>query len=241
MLILWSFEVSVHVQDPSVSNFLHMSCCVAKLYIIWNSSPLPLQCYVGPVRRFSLCPVFPAPPGPHMFLVPVSPAPLLLGSAQALNFQLESVHCCIFLALSLCPLLHHFCHLPLCIPVASQGPAPTESPQSPGLRSWGYSAGQRQELCGCPTSSDCPWRRQRRMWSCSWWAFRRCRERSPCWGRSSSEKKRGGRLGCGGSELGCQRSSGLTRCPGPQEQEAMHQVGSCNRLEGKSSKGRDSH
>lgn len=206
---------------------------------MWSFSSLPLQCCGGPVRRFSLCPVFPALPGPRMFSVPDLPARLPLGSAQSLNFQSESVHCCTSLAPSPCPSLHHFCHLPPRIPAALRGPAPTELPRSLGLRSRGYSAGQWREWSGCPVSSDCPWRRQKKRWSCSWWAFPCCRERSPCWGQSSSEKTCGGRSGCGGSEMECQRSSGLTRCPGPQEEEAAHQAGSCNRLEGKSSKGRD--
>lgn len=43
--------------------------------------------------------------------------------------------------------------------------------------------------------------------------------------------RRDERPGCGGSGPVCQRSSGLIRSPGLQEEEATHQAGSYNRLE----------
>ena len=198
--------------------------------------PLPLRCFAGPGRMFSLYPVSPAPLGPHMSWVPAPSAHLPQDSALALNVLSESVRCPFSLAPSLCPSLYHFCPLPPRIPVAEPGPAPTEWPRSPGPRPLGYSEGQGRGWSGCPGSSGCPGRRLTTRWSCSWWAFRRCRETSPCWGRSSSAGRRSGRPGCGGSGPGCRRSSGQSQSPGLQEGAATHQAGSCNHLERKQDK-----
>lgn len=148
----------------SASIFLHSLCSL--IHFSFNECSLPLQCFAGPGRRFSLCPVSPAPLGPHTSWVPVPSALLPLDSAQALNVPL-SVHCPVFLALFLGPSLHHFRRLPRRIPAAVRGPAPTELPQSLGLRWTGYSEWQGQGWSGYPVSSDCPGRRQRKTLSCS--------------------------------------------------------------------------
>lgn len=142
---------------------------------IWNFCPIPLRCCADPAHRSSLCPLSPAPPGPHTSWVPApeSSSLLLLASAQARSVLLLSV-CCPF-----CP-RHHFCYLLLHMPAAWQGPAPTEWPPSHGPRRQGYTEVPRREWSGFPVSSDCPGRRQRRRWSCSLSAVRRCQEKSPC-------------------------------------------------------------
>lgn len=196
---------------------------------------LPRQCFAGPGRRFSLCPLSPALPGPRMSWAPAPDRSALphLGSAQVPNVLSHSAHCPVSLDPSPCPSLRRFCHLPPGIPAAGRGPVPTESPRSPDLRSPGYSEEQWRGWSGCPANSDCPGRKRTRTWSCSWLAFRHCRVRSPCWWRSSSGRRCSGRPGCGGSGPVCQRSSGLSRSPGLQEEEATHRAGSCNRLQRK--------
>lgn len=231
-----TFDVPSH---PSASSFLHRLCSITIMFEVFFFGSLPLQCFAGPGHTFSLCPLSPAPLCPHMSGVPVRSAPLPLDSAQALNVLSESVHCSVSLSPSLCPSLYHFFPLPPRIPAAEPGPVPAELPRSPGPCWPGCSEGQGRGWSGCPVSSDCPGRRRTTRWSCSWWAFRRCRARSPCWGQSSSARRRGGRPGCGGSGPGCQRSSGQSRSPGLQEEEATHQVGSYNHLERKQKKDRD--
>lgn len=131
------------------------------------SGLLPQQYFADPGHIFSLYPVSPVPPGPHMFWVPDPSAHPPLDLVLALNVLLESDHSSAFLAPSLNPSLHRFCPPPPRIPAAEPGPVPTGLPQSPCLRSLGYSEAQRQGWSGCPESSDCPWRRRKTRWSCS--------------------------------------------------------------------------
>lgn len=169
-----------------------------------------------------------------MFWVPDPSAHPPLDLVLALNVLLESDHSSAFLAPSLNPSLHRFCPPPPRIPAAEPGPVPTGLPQSPCLRSLGYSEAQRQGWSGCPESSDCPWRRRKTRWSCSWWAFQRSPERSPCWGWSRSACDV--RPSCGGSGQGCRWNSGQIQSPGLQEEVAEHRAGSCNRLKNETQK-----
>lgn len=138
---------------------------------------IPRRCSAGPARRFSLCPGSPAPPGQHMFWVlgPVWSA-LHLGPLQALNVLPLSVHH----HASPAPSLRPFSHLHPGTPAVGPAPVPAGSPRSPDLGPRGYSGARQQGWNGFPESNGCHGRRQRRRWSCSLWACRRCRGTSPC-------------------------------------------------------------
>lgn len=145
-------ELSVISQTSSVNN------------IIMAERSLPRRYSLGPGRRFSLCLVSLAPRGPRMswVLAPVLFALLHLEPSWALSVLSNSVHCPDFLVPCQCPSLHLLCHLPPDTPAAGPAPVPTESPQSHGQRSLGYSGGRRRAWSDYPVSNGCLWRMRRK-------------------------------------------------------------------------------
>lgn len=156
-------KVLINVQDLQAELSL-ISQTSSGYHIIMAEWSLPRRYSVGPGRRFSLCLVSPAPRGPRMswVLAPVLFALLHLEPSWALSVLSNSAHCPDSLVPCQCPSLRLFCRLPPDTPAAGPAPVPTESPQSHGRRSLGYSEGQRQAWSDCPVSNGCLWRMRRK-------------------------------------------------------------------------------